>query len=207
MPCTKAMEIDFEAFVVDPRALEWTEFRDHYPRCPDCSREVARLGALVAALRLEGRGASAHPTSQQLVTLSTSPEQLRPEDRRGIEGHLAGCAPCRTEFAVLTSFEWSAVSAPRRGPSWLERLGASLFPALPRPVLAALLLVLLAVPALFIWRTLSDRATDEPRQARIETKTEASPVPKEEPKQAEGLLAESPAPAPEPRKIAKPVEP
>ena len=117
MPCTRAQEIDVAAFAVDPRAAEWAEFRAHFPRCEECSREVARFDTLAAVLRDGETGASAHPSAAQLVALATSPSSLAPEERARLEAHLAGCAPCRTDLGVARGFDFKTLSP---GTEWVE---------------------------------------------------------------------------------------
>ena len=153
MPCTRSQEIDVAEFAVHPRAPAWADFRDHYPRCPECAREVARFATLKLALADEGAGASAHPSEADLVALATPSTRLSPEDPRRLEAHLAGCAPCRTELAVVRGFELPPVPAAAGRPGWREWLGGVLAPALWRPALVAAVIALLAVPAaVLVWR-------------------------------------------------------
>jgi len=201
MTCNRAREIDLASFIVDSRAAEWAEFRDHYPRCADCAREVAQLGTLVATLQDAGANPGAHLTEQQLLALSTAPASLGVEEREKTEAHLANCAPCRTELASVRDFDWSAVAAPAQGPGWLERFGAALFPALPRPVLAAALAVLVALPAYLVWRV-SIRGAEAPRLARIEEPVKAAPSPPAPIEVAKPIEQEPPPPEPEPKREA-----
>src|SRR5262245_9688446 len=176
--------MDFEGFAVDPRAAEWGDFLDHYPRCPDCSREMSRLGALVAELGFESVRGAAHLGDRELVALSTAPERLHPEERERIEQHLAGCAPCRTELAVLVRFDFSALAGEEKGFARLlealRRLGASLAPKRPRLALATALALIIAVPALLVWRMRSEGPTEGPQVARVEPEA-APPTPVIEP--------------------------
>lgn len=106
MPCSRVQVIDIAAFVVDPRASAWGDFREHYPGCLECSREVARFATLKGALAHEGAGGSAHPSDWQLLALAASASDLTRAERDSLETHLAGCARCRTELAVLRDFEF-----------------------------------------------------------------------------------------------------
>ena len=72
---------------------------------------------------------------------------LAPEERARLETHLAGCAPCRTELAVVRGFDFAAVSAaPRHRGSGLRlrrprsprrRRGAAVAAAHPRLAVCA----------------------------------------------------------------------
>jgi len=210
--CDRARTTDLSGFAADPRAVEWADFRDHYPRCPDCSREVGRLGALLGALRFETSSASAHVADRQLLALYRSPDQLPREESERIALHLAGCAPCRTELAVLERFDFAALAAEARAPGpaarllgALRRIPAALWSTLPRPVLAALLAVIVAVPVLLVWRTLPKRDADTPRLARIEPEVKAPPVPIEPPESPRTTAPAERAQALPPTEPAKPV--
>lgn len=192
MPCAVNRALDLEGFVVDPHAVEWAEFREHYPRCPDCSRAVSRLGALAAALGSEGSAGSAHATSEELLALSTSPEQLRREQRERVELHLTSCAPCRTELAVLARFDFSALEVAATAPRPRARL-----------LLAAAIAGLLAVPAVLLWWALS---AEETRVAHVEPELRPPAAPSEvrPPPAPAPVPTPAPAPAPAPSAIAKP---
>ncbi len=190
MPCTKVHEIDVAAFVVDPRAREWAAFRDHFPLCPDCSREVARFATLTLALAGEAAGASAHLSEAEIVALAAPSSRLARDGRDRLEAHLAGCAPCRTELAVARSFDFSAISAPRKR---LPRFGW-------RPALAAAAVVALAVPVgVLIWRQAHEtHAIPNPQTAEVERSVPTAPV-IEAPSQAEP----EPEPIPEPIQVVE----
>ena len=168
MPCTRSQEIDVAQFAVDPRAPAWADFRDHYPRCPECAREVARFAMLKLALADEGPSASAHLSEAELVALATASSRLGSEDRARLEAHLVGCAPCRTELAVARGFR-GVPAAPMR-PGWREWLAGVLAPALWRPALVAAVIALLAVPAAWlVWRRAQEaRAVPSGPTAQVE---------------------------------------
>ena len=216
MPCTRLQEIDVAAFAVDPRAPAWAEFRDHFPRCAECSREVARFATLSVALGSEGAGASAHPSDAKLLALARASSELARDERARLEAHLAGCAPCRTELAVARGFDFAAVSASPGRRSWLAGLGMALVPLLRRPVLAAAVIVVLAAPVAFlVWRLAREAlpvASPTPPTAEVERSAPAAIVaeaqPKAEPEPlpaAPEKMPAAPAPAarPEPAQIAK----
>jgi hypothetical protein len=214
--CTRVQEIDLAEFAVDPRAPAWAEFRDHYPRCAECSREVAGFATLKMALAGDGAGASAHPSESELLALATPSLHLASDERVRLEAHLAGCAPCRTELAVARGFDFAAVSAPPRRPRLLDWLGGALVPALARPALLAAAVVVLAVPAgVLIWRRAHEtRAIPSSPTAEVErgapdaavAKTPPQAEPEPEPRLAareEVPAAPVPAARPQPTPIAK----
>ena len=192
MPCTRAHEIDLAEFAVDPRAPAWAGFRDHYPRCAECSREVARFATLKSVLGADGAGASGHPSEAQILALATPSSRLAPEERTRLEAHLSGCAPCRTELAVVRSFDFAALAPPSRPPRRLDRLGGALVLALRRPLLAAAAFFVLAIPAgVLIWRSAQvTRSAPSAPIAEIERGAPEAAVAKAPP--------EVPAVAPEP---------
>lgn len=208
MPCTNFQEIDVAEFAVDPRAPAWVDFRAHYPRCPECSREVARFATLKRALASEGESASAHPSEAELVALATPSARLAPVERVRLEAHLAGCAPCRTELAVAQrGLELPAVSAAPARPRWLEWLGGTLAPALRRPVFTAAAILLLAVPAAVLvwWRAQDSASTPGAPMARVEHGAPAAevakappPTPPAEEREPPGVLLTPPQAQPQP---------
>jgi hypothetical protein len=171
VPCTRFQEIDVAEFAVDPRAPEWAEFRDHFPRCAECSREVARLGALAAALGTEHAGTSAHPSDAKLFALARAPSGLPRDERALLETHLAGCAPCRTELAAARSFAFAAAPAPAGRRRWLDGLRMAIVPL----VAAALVVAVLVPAAFFVWRQGREtRPVAVPPTAEVER---SAPVP------------------------------
>src|SRR4029453_16563065 len=196
--------MDFAEFAVDPRAPEWAEFRDHFPRCAECSREVARVTALVTALGSEGTGASAHPSDAKLLALAGPPAELARDERARLETHLAGCAPCRTELAAARAFAFAAASAPAERPRWSERMGMA-FPLLRRPLLAATLAAVLAVPAgvLVWWLARETPPVQRTPIAEVERSAPAATV-AETPPEGEAAPQPTPNPTPEPTQIAAP---
>lgn len=98
MSCRRAFEVDLAAFLVDPRAVEWDDFRAHYPTCRECSAEVAAWTALDASLRPE------HPTPEELLRWQDARDSLPPSESARIERHVAGCAACADELRALGGF-------------------------------------------------------------------------------------------------------
>jgi hypothetical protein len=199
VPCTRSQEIDVAEFAVDPRAPAWADFRAHYPRCPECAREVARFARLKLALADEGAGTSAHPSEADLVAFAAPSSRLPPEERVRLEAHLAGCAPCRTELAVARGPGVPAARGVPTRPRWLEWLGGALAPAVRRPALVAAVIALFVVPtAILVWRRAQEEpATPGTRTAGVERVSPGAEVAKAPP-------AAPTAVEPEPRGVASP---
>jgi Domain of Unknown Function (DUF928)/Putative zinc-finger len=152
--CTKAREIDLAEYTVDPRAPEWAEFRNHYPTCPQCARAVAEISSIKTAVRAEHRAASAHSSEADLIALASPSSHLPPSERARLQAHLAGCAPCRTEFAVLQRYDFAAVTAERVERSALDRFMEAIQASLLRPALVAAAIAVIAIPiAVMLWRS------------------------------------------------------
>jgi anti-sigma factor RsiW len=188
MSCARARAVDLAAFSVERDAAEWAEFRDHYPRCSDCSREVARWSKLAAVLQNPGpEVGSGHPPEEQLLAYQTQPSELEPAQRSLIESHLAGCGACRSELAVLRSFDFDQLELPVRASreassacsrvvDAINALAQSLFGAVPRPALALMVLLVFIVPAGFVmWRILLPGGVGAPDGAPIAQVEESAP--------------------------------
>ena len=145
MNCDRSNEIDLGEFLLEREEPQWQEFRNHYPSCEDCSREVASWSKLEQLLGTEA-SSSSHPSEEQLLGLTTL--SLATAQRTPVEAHLEGCAACQSEVALLKRFDFAAV-APAAAPAarvarvglgervveslaaWRDSLaGASLQPAL-----------------------------------------------------------------------------
>ncbi len=180
MSCLKAFEIDLPGFLARPREDEFASFRDHYPRCSECSAEVRAWTELDDRLRRpvgfgvgfavgfdteSGAAAVAqHPSAGILAGYEADPGALGATERRGLERHLTECPSCRDELRALGRFSPESLvprpaTAPRRpgsrlGP-WLASLGRLAW----HPAVAYAVLILLMLP---IWGpTLSDRVRPE----------------------------------------------
>ena len=143
MACRKAFDVDLAGFLAEPRAEAFVEFRDHYPRCADCSAEVRAWTQLDAAL-----GDDAHPAPDALAAYPDA----APEARRRIDRHAARCPACREELRLLEAFDPAtlaepvAVSAEPERPSWLEALARLLW----HPAFAYGVALLLVAPV--VWQ-------------------------------------------------------
>ena len=175
MSCLNAFEIDLPGFLAGPREDEFATFRDHYPRCPECSAEVRAWTELDDQLRRRagsdssaGVPASQHPPASLLVGYGDDPSALGASERRELERHLTACLSCRDELRTLGRFspEQLAVGAPATATSRGPRLGpwlASLGRLAWHPAVAYALLILILVPT---WLpTLSDRMQPGPTVA------------------------------------------
>ena len=106
MSCEKTSGIDLSEFLLEREESQWEEFRNHYPGCDDCSREVASWSKFEQLLQSAGV-ADPHPSEEMLHGLTML--SLAANERVAVESHLEGCAPCRSEVAALRSFDFSAV--------------------------------------------------------------------------------------------------
>ncbi len=192
MRCTRARDIDLAEFAVDPHAAAWTEFRDHYPICPDCSRAVGDFAALKAALGSPDGAGAAHASEAELIALASPSSHLAPNERARLETHLANCPACRTELAVLQRFDFAAVSAAR--PRARDRRATARW----WPALAAAVIAVIAIPVAVLLS----------RPARETPPVSPAPVAKVEPgpPAAPPEVAPSPAP-PEPELTTLPAPP
>ena len=112
MTCGKAQEIDLAAYLVDPDQPEWTEFREHYPTCPDCVEEVAAWNSIEASLRSAGDPhQGAHPAVELLARFEEDPRALTPDQWKQVDQHTRDCRQCADELAALREFDFSALEA------------------------------------------------------------------------------------------------
>jgi hypothetical protein len=119
MACTEALELDLADFLARPDGVEWTAFRDHYPRCRDCAVHVRTWTELTTAL-----AADAHPDPATLVRFVDAEASLSAAERSAVARHLTACAACRDEAKTLGAFDLTAVApgpAPRRVPARRRR--------------------------------------------------------------------------------------
>jgi len=161
MSCTRAEEIDLSEFLLEREEPRWEEFRNHYPGCEDCAREVASLSRFEGILR-SASVAEPHPSEEALLGLTTL--SLASSERAEVEEHVEGCSACRSEVALLRSFDFSAVQAAPVAevirPNFITKSVASLAEwrdslgwANVQPALMAAALVLIAVPiGLELWQ-------------------------------------------------------
>jgi hypothetical protein len=110
--CEQATQVDPAAYLAEPQHPQWSEFRAHYPGCPDCARQVAAWNRLEVELRAQAEGAeAAHPENAQLVRLVEAPSALSAEQWSRIDGHLRECRRCADKVAALKEFDFEAVAA------------------------------------------------------------------------------------------------
>ena len=160
MACERSQDLDLSAFLAAPRDREFEEFRDHYPRCRECSAEVRAWTELHEAL------AAPHPEPEQLARYQALPAA----ERAPLDLHLAGCPACREELAQLAAFEPAPLRAPappaepRR--SWLAGLGRIVW----SPAFAYGVALLLMIP-------LAQRLPSQDAQAPLAEQVFAESVP------------------------------
>ena len=108
MSCRRAHETDLVEYLAEPRAERFRAFREHYPLCPECAAEVRAWSELERTLAPP----AVHPEPALLLRYEDEPAALAAAERRDLETHLAGCAPCRDELAALRGFDFAAAGAP-----------------------------------------------------------------------------------------------
>jgi hypothetical protein len=110
MTCNKASQLDAGAYLANPGAARWAEFRSHYTGCADCSRAVAEWSEFEQALRTEATVPQrAHIENANLARLAEDPGALSAELRTRIEGHLSGCVICSDKLGALQEFDFDAL--------------------------------------------------------------------------------------------------
>ena len=143
MSCRRAYDIDLADFLAEPRAERFADFRDHYPRCGECSAEVRAWTEVHGLLR---PASDAHPEPE--ILLRYADDALAPAERSGLAAHLEQCAACRDELTALGGFAPERMEAARAAPerpSLLDSLRRLLF----HPGFAYALLLLVAAPTLY----------------------------------------------------------
>lgn len=181
MSCLKAFEIDLPGFLAQPREDEFATFRDHYPRCPECSAEVRawtelddQLRRTPGSERFGGAPSSRHPSASLLAGYGDDPSGVGASQRRDLERHLTACPSCRDELRALGRFSperlatgtgtWAGAAptpTPRRRRlrPWLASLGRLAW----HPAVAYAVLLLILLPT---WLpTFSDRVLPAPAVA------------------------------------------
>lgn len=200
MSCRRAFEIDLLAYLAEPREAEFADFRDHYPRCADCSAELAAWTELDA--RLHGGGA--HPEVEEIAAFAQAPNEMDASARGLLEAHVRGCASCRDELHGLRAFDargFAAAPAEEIRPE-APSLGVRLRRLLWHPAFAYGLLLLVAAPTVFwLLRPLEESGSLAPTAvfsdhapAEAEDRAAAQEMIEGKPKVA-GKAAPAPAPA------------
>lgn len=148
--CTRWLEIDVAEFLRHAAEPTWRDFREHYPRCPDCAAEVRAWTAVEATL---SAGGSSHPAPELLWRFQSRSSELSTEQKATVEQHLQGCPSCRDELAALGRFDPAAVRASAPPPArrrasafaaWWERLRGVVW----HPAFAYALVLLILLPML-----------------------------------------------------------
>ena len=141
MSCQRAFDIDLAEFLKGGSQEEFSEFREHYPVCPDCALEVRAWTDLHVLLEAHEDGGNGHPEPELLLQYEDQSPGLGSAARAVLQRHLASCRACRDELAALRRFELPAVTA---GRSRLEASAEALRGLFLHPAFAyALVLVLL----------------------------------------------------------------
>lgn len=152
MSCRRAFEIDLAGFLAEPQGQALAGFRDHYPRCRECSAEVRAWTELDLQLRARAASGAAHPAPELLARYEGSPRALEPREREGVERHLAQCPACRDELRTLRAYAPDGVRGASPAASPGRRLRERLAP-LGRiawhPGFAYALLALILLPTVY----------------------------------------------------------
>jgi hypothetical protein len=147
MSCDRALRLELADFLASPRAEAFRDFREHYPRCAECAAEVRAWSELERSL------AAAHPEAETLARYRA----LAAGERARVDRHLAGCASCREELALLADFDPERLRAAAAAPAaagpretglisrWLAGLGRVLW----HPGFAYALALLLSLPLVY----------------------------------------------------------
>ncbi len=152
MSCRRAFEIDLAGFLAEPRAEGFAGFRDHYPRCRECSAEVRAWTELDQQLRAHAGSGAAHPSASLLARYDESPRALEPAKWVGVERHLAQCPACRDELRALKAFAPDRVRGAAPVGSFGRRLRERLAPlgrVAWHPGFAYALLALILLPTVY----------------------------------------------------------
>lgn len=142
MTCRKAFDLDLVACLLDAGRPEWVEFREHYPRCPDCTAEVRTWS------ELQGGLGAPHPSANDLVRYESRANDMEPEARKAVAAHIATCRACRDELRALRAFDPRTVAAEpapsRPARRWWSPAHVVLHPAFAYGLALALAFPLLA---------------------------------------------------------------
>jgi hypothetical protein len=124
MSCRKTQGLDLASYFTEPEAAEWSEFRRHYPTCPDCAAEVELWTRVESGLREGGAAAAAaHPAAEELLRFEEAPQGLPAARWQQVDRHLRQCRPCADQLAALRAFDFPALEA-AAPPSPSRALGA-----------------------------------------------------------------------------------
>lgn len=221
MSCRRADTISIEAFLLQPNAAEFEDFRAHSVECSDCTAFLERFADFEDVLRnelaIEAGETEFHPPVEWLANLIDGGFQ-NAADQQTTESHLERCAACRSELVAMQTFDVealqaaagepaaaSAEAAPATSPSspgiWDKIKNALTLPGGvggPVPAFAAGLFVLFLVARLITGGSVGETQTPQLAQEKAQPQP-----PLEEPnpsRQAprEERLAEEPAPTPTP---------
>ncbi len=178
MSCDRSRQIELADFLDDPRAASFRDFREHYPRCAECSAEVRAWTELQQALQ------SDHPDPAQLAQYAS----LEPQQRARIDLHTARCPSCREELSDLERFDPAlltsgAATAAAAGPGWLGEFMQGLRRLLWQPAFAYAIAGLLLLPVLYrspllrdenvVYEIMTEQAPPSAREAMVPEAREA----------------------------------
>jgi hypothetical protein len=156
MACRRAFDLDLVACLLDRERPEWREFRDHYPRCPECAAEVRTWTELHTNPDPE------HVEPTALLAFEDAPGTLGTNERRRISTHLEACASCRDELTMLRGTDVARLVRGDVRPALPPRRWRipSLRGVLVHPAFAYGLVLLLVLPA--AWPLVRDQVAPRP---------------------------------------------
>jgi hypothetical protein len=157
MACRRAFDLDLVACLLDRERPEWREFRDHYPRCPECAAEVRTW------TELHTHPDPDHVEPAALLAFEDAPGTLATAERRRIGAHLEACASCRDELTTLRGTDVAQLvqGEGRPAPSSRRWRLPSLRGVLVHPAFAYGLVLVLVLPA--AWPLVRDQVAPRPR--------------------------------------------
>jgi hypothetical protein len=159
MACRRAFDLDLVACLLDRERPEWREFRDHYPRCPECAAEVRTW------TELHTHPDPDHVEPAALLAFEDAPGTLATAERRRIGTHLEACASCRDELTTLRGTDVATLVRGEVRPATPSRRWRMPSPrgVLMHPAFAYGLLLLLVLPT--AWPLVREQVAPRPAAA------------------------------------------
>jgi hypothetical protein len=103
--CQRVLELDLGAFMVEPDSQTWQAFREHYPTCLDCSREVVGWSRVHMLVREACGGLHRHPSADDLIVFYGDGDGFGYLQHVSLMRHLDACVACAESMALLARFE------------------------------------------------------------------------------------------------------
>jgi len=127
----------------------------HLKECPECRKELEEIIFLSSEVKVNSEVfASPHIESERLVLFCEEPKSLSPDESISIERHLRSCLYCYEELQTLKRANLELKSLERetkpklvKEASVWEKISERLIWLVRKPVLAYIIVILLAYPA------------------------------------------------------------